>query len=575
MRTRETAARFAAPVQRLQMSRAPIAFVRLATAILVSVMHASAVAQTGGQSAQAQIQGQTSTAQTGGSTALTGQRFKLATPTLVLGPGQQSGTFTVAVLASGLPTDTSADAQPALVDQRSPAAPAVEVVTSLKSSPGDPKSPTRLWQFAVDVKLFPPAASQSRTFLLSYGNLHETLPYTLTNIEARSFTWSVKASPEWNLGSMTRLAIPIRVGDVPVTAVTLHQADFSSDDKLKRTLGKEHFSLCSNASGEACQAPGALTALTPHDLFLKPNRQIPPGVFKGNVSLLAREKADPEVLAVTIYSPRPGGLWWGLAALTVGVLLSLVTQVVTRSWYQRKREREVIVLLRKRVEDLGEQFKTLPANLQTGAAAWANRRAQLLRDLDGMMPLLRPLIPPPFEVEVSTLETFKAELEKHGATFTFLKMLLTEGLEKVANIQQGDPTRMTAANTAADTIANIAPSDQAMSQVAAALNALRAAVGQPQPLRAPARASADEELKRIGLQLVAAGIAVWLFWAVTSILSGAALLILQNPAFGTEMDLLVCVLWGLGITVAGQQASQVTPAGVAGTIGVKFPGSKP
>jgi hypothetical protein len=56
-----------------------------------------------------------------------------------------------------------------------------------------------------------------------------------------------------------------------------------------------------------------------------------------------------------------------------------------------------------------------------------------------------------------------------------------------------------------------------------------------------------------------------------SVLSGAVLLVFQSPGFGTWLDYVFCLAWGAGITLAGQQATQMTPGSVATAIGVKIP----
>ena len=54
---------------------------------------------------------------------------------------------------------------------------------------------------------------------------------------------------------------------------------------------------------------------------------------------------------------------------------------------------------------------------------------------------------------------------------------------------------------------------------------------------------------------------------------GVAALIMSDPGFGTRLDLLKCLFWGLGVQTAGQQLQQLTPATVRTAFGVSVPGT--
>src|SRR5262249_45020027 len=134
------------------------------------------------------------------------QRFKLITNPLVLPPGQGDFTFNVLVTAAKLPIDEKKNIQPSLQDAGTPASPPVKIDSRFLGS-DNTKAKNQLLKFEVKVAGFPPSDSQARSFVASYGDLHEPLAYTLTNTPSKGFAWTVKANPEWNLGSMP--AFPI------------------------------------------------------------------------------------------------------------------------------------------------------------------------------------------------------------------------------------------------------------------------------------------------------------------------------------------------------------------------------
>ena len=505
------------------------------------------------------------------------QKFKLITNPLALPPGKDAFTFTVIVLATGLPVDSQKPFTPSLVDAGTPASPAVQINTKYLSSSNLGAADQRL-TFQVKIANFPPADNQSRVFIASYGNLHEPLTYTLTNIPTRTFSWSVKAASEWNLASMNALPISIHMGDLPASSVALVQADFISDDKQKSTAARQNFELCTDADSSLCASPATLAARSAAILYVRPKTGLPYGTLKGNLALFASEKADPEMLPVTIYSPRPGGILWGIGFLALGVLLASGIPLVLRPSIRRNEQKQVVLLLRKRLRELEDEFAGMPDNLKTAAVHWSKRAVQLEKDLSDkeIKDLMPSRIPQAFESEVTSLETFKSKIEELGANFAHLRTLLRDGLERVAEMQKAHPGHQPEMQEAAEAIAVLPPAADLGTQITTILRDLRtkAAVPASVTLASARPGSIQDEMHSVNFQLSVANLAAWVFWGAVSILSGALLLILPNPAFGTYSDLASCLAWGLGATAVGSQAVQVTPATVAGSLGIKVPGGK-
>jgi hypothetical protein len=127
---------------------------------------------------------------------------------------------------------------------------------------------------------------------------------------------------------------------------------------------------------------------------------------------------------------------------------------------------------------------------------------------------------------------------------------------------------------AAQQIAEIVPAPDVSADIKQILLNLRTKALLPEVARSASggRPIADE-LHTVTFQLMAVNLVAVTFWAVISVLTGALLLIYQNPAFGTNLDLMFCVAWGLGISAAGGASPQTTPSNVAGMVGIKLPGS--
>ena len=204
---------------------------------------------------------------------------------------------------------------------------------------------------------------------------------------------------------------------------------------------------------------------------------------------------------------------------------------------------------------------------------WQTRATKLSTDLGTTSTFVRGRVPVPFQQEVESVETLKNELELHGATLLFLRLIVREGLQPVAAIKEGSKVQDTDAAAAAEAVASVTPGDTAAEDIRNAVADLRAKAAESGlPRTAAAGRAPAATLEALRLQVVAVSVVAWMLWGALSVLSGAVLLVFQNPGFGTPMDYAMCIAWGAGITLAGQQAAQMTPTTVATAIGVKIPG---
>jgi hypothetical protein len=496
-------------------------------------------------------------------------RFRMAATTLQLPPGDTSGTVTVTVLATFAAADKHPAGTATLTDE-TPNATGVGVTAAPVKTTDKPQ---QIWRFTVDINNLPKAASQSRTFVLTYAGFREKFDYTLTNVNAVAFAWSVKAAAEWNVGSQRTLPIAIRVGDVPATNVRVSQVVLVSDDKGKQTIGNDHFQLCAGFTNGCDALPAPLSPRTPYTLYLLPSDQFPVGVFRGTVSLAATEKTEPETLTLAVYSPRTNGRRWGIAAIAAGVLLSLLIQVFIPNFIQVNQEKAAIAVLRLRLDTIVAEFTKLPPAFQKAAERWKKRADTLATDLTGLARLVRGVVPVPFAQEASGVETLKTALEREGAVVSLLQLLQRDGLERLVEASKAFPRHEAEALVAATEIAITPAGETAAADVKKIVDdfiALATGKGQAEA-RGASRRSAAADVEMFRLHILALSLTAWLLWGMLSVLSGAVLLVFQSPGFGTWLDYVFCLAWGAGITLAGQQAAQMTPGSVATAIGVKIP----
>jgi hypothetical protein len=59
----------------------------------------------------------------------------------------------------------------------------------------------------------------------------------------------------------------------------------------------------------------------------------------------------------------------------------------------------------------------------------------------------------------------------------------------------------------------------------------------------------------------------WWIWGVLTFIGGVAVLILNNPGFGTVLDLIFSFFWGFGLPTTIEKLQQLGPSGIATDIG--------
>jgi len=80
--------------------------------------------------------------------------------------------------------------------------------------------------------------------------------------------------------------------------------------------------------------------------------------------------------------------------------------------------------------------------------------------------------------------------------------------------------------------------------------------------------------QRIDINLSRLDFLTWILWWLVAIVVGWAVLILNDPGFGTTLDLVKAFLWGLGAHVAGASLQSLTPSTIMTSFNVAFPSAK-
>jgi hypothetical protein len=88
------------------------------------------------------------------------------------------------------------------------------------------------------------------------------------------------------------------------------------------------------------------------------------------------------------------------------------------------------------------------------------------------------------------------------------------------------------------------------------------------PMDSPAIGSRTYE--QLNLEIRFISLLAWIVLGLLSTLVGTYIVVLSNLGFGLPTDYLMCVFWGFGIPIGGQQIMQLTSASVATTLGISL-----
>ena len=78
----------------------------------------------------------------------------------------------------------------------------------------------------------------------------------------------------------------------------------------------------------------------------------------------------------------------------------------------------------------------------------------------------------------------------------------------------------------------------------------------------------DRSYEQLNVEIQFISAIVWVVAALMSVAGGSYVLVFMNLGFGVPTDYLVCLFWGFGLPVAGNQLMQMSSASVGTTLGI-------
>ena len=168
------------------------------------------------------------------------------------------------------------------------------------------------------------------------------------------------------------------------------------------------------------------------------------------------------------------------------------------------------------------------------------------------------LIPPRVPFGVFDDKPFQAHVAKLAQRLAVLDIAVSYGMRRALDLKP-KPEDLEKALQALDSLLknpDVSKPEQIRKDVDAILAAiptLRASAAGPAALQ-----SGPPNLGSILMSLERLNVLMWLIWLVLTVVTGWAVLILTNPAFGSAQDLAKCFFWGLGVITASGGLSDLT-----------------
>lgn len=507
----------------------------------------------------------------------TNNRFVLAEGVVRLAPGAQGGEASFIVSAEQLGKDLMAAPAITLTDLNAKFNAGAAKVSFRTEPELQAVGTTRKWLVTAMVSDLALNTEQSRYALVTLGAVERAVPYMLSNRPRVTPDFTVAVNSPWVIsGPGDEGTVIVSTGEQAVSGLRIANSTLT-----EKTMGTpiriQQLELCRSAA-EPCVAPAPIPALTSQTLYLRiTDGKRPNGRFSGTLSFAvdARPEAKPVTLEAT--SSSTAARLGGAALIVLGVLAAWQLTVFSRARFDRLSVLKPATAARARIESLLARLDKVRSatgidlpQLRSQYIALADGLSEYALDRDGLLP---GLWPPIWRTDVPDLKPRLLALEQPIAGLT---VVVGSGAEVLAPLWTAAQAAADRANVEAGLRLLDVPADAATEAKAQALVALAISRASPPPPGVQSAAqqrtqSAALLLERISSEMQSLSAGVWLAYLMLVSVAGTALLIVNNPGFGTLMDMVYCLFWGFGMPVTLDKLQQISPAGVSTSLGISLP----
>lgn len=510
------------------------------------------------------------------------ERIVFGDGTLRLKPGNAEGEVTFILSAEQLGQEGLTAPTPTIVDEG--IAGAVVEPTKVQFTVSDaefqPSATGRRWLVLAKISALPLNVSQTRYATVQLGTkVKRTLNYVLSNLPPTPVDFSIEINTPWILSSdENALPVVMATRDQAVSGLRLANSTLT-EKTLGEPIGLQALSLCRTHSGP-CEAPGTVPAMTSQTFFLRMSEsQRPHGRFSGTIAFAVDARAEASAKSLEVNSSSSVRRLAGAGLIVMGVMLAWWLTEASRARFERLTALVPFTAARKRIEVLLARLDKARteagvelSRLRTEYEQLTDRLSEAELDQARLLPSPLPL---PWKAEQADA---KAALKEWDDAIGGLHVLVRDGVEALLarwrNSPAGDPRdKVVVALQLLDEPAQAATEVKANALITKALATLAPLQpGAQGDLRSVAPAtSAKSLLQRVTTEIKSLTLSVWIAYGLLVSVGGIAVLIIANPGFGTLLDFIYCLFWGFGLPVALDKLQQLSPSGMATTIGIGSP----
>ncbi len=309
-----------------------------------------------------------------------------------------------------------------------------------------------------------------------------------------------------------------------------------------------------------------------------------PGQFEGSVTLASDEKPEGDKINMNVWVTSLWRQAAGVCVILAGVCVNLLVTVFVRNRISRNQLLRPAAVLNSSLDRLIEVTKqvNLPSNVDKSPVF--NKISDQRKALDYTVledQGLPPAAVSPWPASADTVDNYRRHVQTVSNWVGVLEVVVLDGLVGVGDrwSRASNAGKAKELNDALDQILvliafSVAPPlDAVRKSVSEALDKLDKLLltnealleGDHEQRIRPTRKSAEE----LRVETAILSHVGWLFLIVATTLAGAYVLVFSTSAagFGTPLDYLLCLAWGIGLPAAGQ-LTQATTSTVASNFGI-------
>ncbi|MEO6325210.1 MAG: hypothetical protein ABIT01_10000 [Thermoanaerobaculia bacterium] len=443
------------------------------------------------------------------------------------------------------------------------------------------RSGTRVeWKDTLRVASMPSMASAERIARLVFTNgVTISARYSLGS-RAKTFTWTVATgtktviSPHSDALGVTVLTTGDRGTNLRIDGVSLHETSsglYMDPSWLSLDRPPVH------------RAEEGIRTLA----LVRFDDRIPSGNYTGSISFAVDESQDAKVVEIGFSRSTAQTRGLGLVLLCLGVLASFVGGTLARGVAARADALLPAVHLLDHIESVREKLRSW--NVLESFSQTKDALAELELSLSPRRLRTHGFVPSwlisPFGVETIDTNAYAKHLEEKTARLAAIDYVLKHGIHSAVQerYDEDDPKHQGAREDAFNSLDALASdlskaAEQLAAEIPQILRAYQAALHPPPPgvsrsVSPTAQLQARPTFETLSFTITVANTTAWLIVLCATVATGWVVLIASNPGFGISGDYVKCFLWGLGVQIAGQQLSQLTPSSVTSALKFKVPAS--